>query len=50
VAIEGKLVKGVQMEAADNGYSADNGQNERRMVDGTELQKVKNKTEGCGGP
>jgi predicted Zn-dependent peptidase len=45
VAIEGKLVKGVNMEAADKAVEAILDQLKAELTDEKELQKVKNKTE-----
>jgi predicted Zn-dependent peptidase len=47
VAIEGKLVKGVQMEAADRAVEQVLDKLKQELVDEKELQKVKNKTESA---
>ncbi|HSC36846.1 MAG TPA: pitrilysin family protein [Chitinophagaceae bacterium] len=47
VAIEGKLVKGVQMEAADKAVELVLTKLKAELVDEKELQKVKNKTESA---
>lgn len=47
VAIEGKLVKGVQMEAADRAVEQALDKLKQELVDEKELQKVKNKTESA---
>ena len=45
MAIEGKLVKGVKMEAADKAVEVILDKLKEELVDEKELQKVKNKTE-----
>lgn len=45
VVIEGKLVKGVKMEAAEAAVEAELEKMKNELVSETELQKVKNKTE-----
>lgn len=45
MAIEGKLVKGVQMEDAEKAVEAELDKIKNELVSATELQKVKNKTE-----
>lgn len=45
MAIEGKLVKGVQMEDAEKAVEAELDKMKNELVSATELQKVKNKTE-----
>ena len=47
VAVEGKLVKGVQMEAADRAVEQVLTQLKDNLVEEKELQKVKNKTESA---
>jgi predicted Zn-dependent peptidase len=47
VAIEGKLVKGVSMDAADKAVEQVLAQIKEKLVDEKELQKVKNKTESA---
>ena len=47
VAIEGKLVKGVQMEAADRAVELVLTKLKEELIDEKELQKVKNKTESA---
>jgi zinc protease len=45
LAIEGKLVKGVQMHVAEKAIADELGKVQNELVTDTELQKVKNKTE-----
>jgi predicted Zn-dependent peptidase len=45
IAIEGKLVKGVKMQEAENAIEAELEMMKNEMVSETELEKVKNKTE-----
>lgn len=45
LAIEGKLVKGVKIEDAENAVEAELSKMKNQLVSDTELQKVKNKTE-----
>jgi predicted Zn-dependent peptidase len=45
LAIEGKLVKGVKMEDAENAVNAEIEQLKTELISENELQKVKNKTE-----
>jgi predicted Zn-dependent peptidase len=47
VAIEGKLVKGVKMEDAENAVEEELTKLKKELVADTELQKVKNKTESA---
>jgi predicted Zn-dependent peptidase len=45
LAIEGKLVKGVKMQDANNAVNEEIEKMKQHLVDDNELQKVKNKTE-----
>jgi predicted Zn-dependent peptidase len=45
LTIEGKLVKGVQMEAADKAVLAELEKLQQELIEEKELEKVKNKTE-----
>jgi zinc protease len=47
LAVEGKLVKGVAMEAADKAVEAELDKIKTELVNEKELQKVKNKTEAA---
>ena len=47
LTIEGKLVKGVEMEAADKAVEAELDKLKTTLIDEKELEKVKNKTEAA---
>ncbi|MEO5592369.1 MAG: pitrilysin family protein [Chitinophagaceae bacterium] len=47
LTIEGKLVKGIKMEDADNAVEAEVEKIKNTLIDDKELQKVKNKTEAA---